>query len=196
MADVDPVRQDVPLPGTQFLSAVSEFLAQSIAGSVNFINYFQHSEKQFFLNGFYNVSQSFPQSAVDGMAVFEFNAQIIDVWMFNVIAGLSGTTELDILIADSSGGSFTSIFTTTPKISYQAGNYAWVGAVNPSLIGPNYSPSPSYSPPSNTTQPVLNASITNAIPAWSAIRCDLIQAQGGGTSGPQNCGILVHYRPF
>lgn len=191
MADVTPARLNVPLPGTQFRAAVSEFIAQAMAGSVNFINYFQHSEKQFFLNGDYSVVAT-PQTGVDGLAVFEFDAQIIDVWMFNLVAGSAGTTELDIKLATASGGSFSSIFTTTPKIAFNAGNNAWVGAVNPSIIGPLYNPSPAYSPPAHTTQPVLDGSITNAIPAWSAIRCDLISTQ----TNPENCGILVHYRPI
>jgi hypothetical protein len=193
MADVNPTRQNIPLPGTQFLAAVSEYIAQSMAGSVNFQNYFAHEEKQFFLNGQYNVGQTLPQLGVDGLAVFEFDAQIIDVWLFNLVAGSSGSTEIDIKVANTSGGSFSSIFTTKPAISYLAGNDAWVGSVDPSLIGPEYSPSPPYSPPSNTTQGVLDGSITNLIPAWSAIRCDLTAVQGGV---PENCGILVHYRPI
>lgn len=192
MADVDPVRQNIPLPGTQFLGAVSEFIAQSMAGSVNFQNYFAHECKAFFMNGLYNVGQTLPQTGVDGLQIFEFNAQIIDVWAFNLVAGSSGSTTFDIKVATSSGGSFSSIFTTKPSISYLAGNNAYVGAVNPSLIGPEYSPSPSYSAPSNTTQAVLDSSVTNAIAAWSAIRCDFTAVQGGS---PENCGVLVHYRP-
>lgn len=190
MADVLPIRQTIPIPGSQYLSAVSENLVQSVAGLNNFLAYFQHSEKQFFLNGGYSLVAA-PQTGVDGLAVFEFNAQIIDVWMFNMTAGTSGTTTLDCLVATSSGGTFSSIFTTTPSISYQAGNNVWVGAVNPTLIGNQYSPSPSYAAPANTTQPVLNATITNSIAAWSAIRVDMLAAQAGG----QNCGLLVHYRP-
>lgn len=190
MSDVTPARQNIPLPGTQFLGAVSEFIAQSMSGSMNFINYFQHSEKQFFLNGPYSVVTT-PQIGSDGLAVFEFNATIIDVWMFNLVAGTSGTTELDVKVATASGGAFTSIFTTTPKISFLAGNDTWVGAVDPSLIGPSYSPFPAYVPPANTTQPVLNGAITNAIAAWSAIRVSLL----GSQVDAENTGVLIHYRP-
>lgn len=191
MADIEPQRVNVPLPGAQFKAAVSEFIAQAMGGSLNFINYFQHSEKQFFLNGDYSVVAGV-QLGVDGLAVFEFDAQIIDVWMFNLVAGSSGTTQLDLKIATTSGGTFTSIFTTKPAISSAAGSNVWVGAVDPSIIGPLYSPSPPYSPPAGTTQPVLDSSLTNAIPAWTAIRLDILTKQNHG----ENCGILVHYRPI
>jgi hypothetical protein len=192
MADITPVRQNIPLPGSQFLAAVSEYFAQSAGGSVNFQNYFAHEIKEFFLNGPYNVGQSLPQVGVDGLAVFEFNAQIVDVWLFNLVAGSSGNTSIDLKLATSPGGSFSSIFTTPPVINFAAGNNVWVGSVNPSLVGSLYSPSPPYSPPANTTQGVLNSGLTNLVPAWSALRCDLLSVQGGS---PQNCGILVHYRP-
>lgn len=190
MADITPARVTIPLPGSQFLSAVSENLIQSLGGMNNFLAYFAHQTKQFFLNGQYSLV-TVPQTGSDGLVVFEFNAQIIDVWAFNMTAGTSGSTTLDCLVATTPGGSFTSIFTTQPSISYLAGNNTWVGAVNPSLIGSSYSPSPAYSAPVNTTPPVLNSSVTNTIAAWSAMRVDLIAAQAGG----QNCGLLVHFRP-
>lgn len=189
MSDLPPSRINSQEQGVQFLGAVSEDLLQTLAGAQNFNNYFTYSTKSFFLNGDYSTAAP-PFVNADGFQVFEFDCQIIDVWMFNLTAGSSGTTELDIKIANSSGGSFTSIFTTTPKIAFNAGNYAWVGAVNPSLIGSQYNPSPSYVAPTNTTAPVLNASITNVIPRWSGIRCDMIQSQ----ANPAGCGLLVHFR--
>lgn len=192
MADITPLRVNLPLPGTQFRSAVSEFLIQSLGESINFINYFQHSEKQFFINGPYGtVVTSFPVAAVDGLVVWNFNAQLISAWMFNIVAGSSGTTELDIKVATSSGGSFSSIFTTTPKIQSTAGNNAWVGNPTQISVGGSYTP-PSYTAPAHTTAPVFNTSITNSIAAYSAMRLDLISAQ----SGAENTGILLHYRPI
>jgi hypothetical protein len=200
MSDIVPLRSNIQLQSTQFRSAVSEYLAQSLGQMNNFISYFQHSEKQFFLNGDYSLVST-PQTESDGLVVFEFNAQIIDVWLFNYVAGSAGTTQVDILVSQTAAsanggsgtasGSWTSIFTTKPSISFNASHPAWVGAVSPSLIGSQYSPSPSYSPPSNTVQPVLNASVTNLIPRWTAMRLDLITSQ----THPQNCGALVHYRP-
>jgi len=188
MADVTPSRINLPLPGTQFRAAVSEYIAQTLAGAVNFQNYFAYAQKEFFINGNYSVVTA-PQYGVDGLAVFEFDAQIIDVWMFNLVAGTAGTTELDIQIATSPGGSFTSIFTTTPKISYTAGDNVWVGAPTSATIGPAFT-YPAYSPPSGTTAPVLNAGVTTLIPAFTAVRLDILSSQ----TNPQNAGILLHYR--
>ena len=189
--DISPLRSNIPLPGAQFRAAVSEYLAQSLGGTMNFINYFQHSEKQFFLNGPYSFSPVVPETGVDGAAVFEFNAQIIDVWMFNLLAGSSGSIQLDLQLFSSPGGTGNSIFTQQPAISYLAGNNCWVGCPNPALIGNQYSPGP-YTPPLNTTPPILNSSLTNFIAAGSLITCNLQSVQQGG----QNAGILVHYRPI
>lgn len=173
---ITPSRNDIYIEGAQFRSAISEDLVQRVGSSINFINAYQYSEKQFFINGLYGTATT-PVLGVDGLAVFEFDAYIIDAWMFNITAGSAGTTELDLKIATTSGGAFTSIFSTTPKISYTSGNSVWVG-----------SPSGAYTPPTGTTQPVF---ATRNVSAYSAIRLDLLQKQTGG----QNCGIIIHYRP-
>lgn len=190
MSDLIPVRNNVQTQGAQFLSAVSENLIQTMAGASNFNNYFNYGQKDFFFNGFYSTAPSYPQYGVDGFEFTEFPTQIIDVWLFGQIAGSSGTTEVDIQVTPTSGGSWTSIFTTTPKISYLAGNDAFVGSVNPSIIGQQYTPSPPYVVPTNVTQGVLNAAVTTRIAAWSAMRCVLVQAQTGASNG----GCIIHYR--
>jgi hypothetical protein len=175
MADMVPaVRRIHYLPGNRFRGAVSEFFAQRLAGAQNFINLYQHSEKQFFLNGRYNIAGT-PQLGVDGLVVFEFNAEIINAWMFNLVAGSGGTTELDAKIATVSGGAFSSIFTTTPKITSAAGANIWAGKDSGAQTG--------------VTNPVL---ATTEIVAGTAMRFDLLQAQ---TGNPENCGLLIHYRP-
>jgi hypothetical protein len=187
---VTPSRTLVYTPGAQFRSAVSEELIQRISGLQNFISLYQHSEKQFFLNGPYDIKTP-PQTALDGLTIFEFDATIIDVWMFNLVAGSSGTTELDIKMATTSGGTFTSIFSTTPKITSAAGNNAWVG--NPS-VWTTGSPvqDGTYTVPTGCTRPVLTGGgQTLDVNKRSALRVDILQAQTGG----QNCGLLVHYIP-
>ena len=192
MADVIPVRNNIPIPAVQFLAAVSENLAQTLAAESNFINYFQLDEKRFVCNGNYGGAVT-PFLAVDGISPFEFNSQIIDAWLVIRTAGTAGSTSIDVQLATTPGGSFTSIFTTIPSISWQAGDYTWVGSVNPSLVGPQYNPMPAYSAPANTTAGILNTTITNAIPAWSAIRADLISVQ---TGNPFTCEMVVRYRPI
>lgn len=191
MADVPPIRQNIPIPAVQFTAAVSENLAQSLAGENNFINYFQIMDKRFNFNGTYG-GVPLPVTAADGLDVFEFNAQIIDVWLFVRAGGTSGNTTIDIELQTYPSGTWTSIFTTLPSINFAAGSYVWVGNPDPTLVGPAYTPTP-YVPPGNTTQPVLNAGVVAAIPAWSAIRCNLTSAQGGV---PDGCGVLLRYRPI
>jgi hypothetical protein len=174
---VTPARKLIYTIGAQFRSAVSEELIQRLAGVSNFINLYQHSEKQFFINGAYP-NAPYPVTGVDGLAVFEFDAEIIDVWMFNMVAGAGGQTELDLKVSPTPGSPFVSIFSTTPKISSLAGNQVWVGA-----------PGGAYVPPANTTAPVIS---TVNVDAGSAIRLDLLDSQGPGA---ENCGLIVHYRP-
>lgn len=187
---VTPTRTLVYTPGAQFRSAVSEDLIQRIAGLQNFISLYQHSEKQFFLNGPYDIVTP-PLTALDGLTVFEFDATIIDVWMFNIVAGSAGTTELDIKMATTSGGAFSSIFSTTPKITSAAGNNAWVG--NPSVWTTGTAvQDATYTVPTGCTRPVLSGGgQTLNVDKHSALRLDILQAQTGG----QNCGLLVHYIP-
>ncbi len=194
MADVPPVRQNIPLPATQFTAAVSENLAQSLAQENNFINYFQTMSKRFNFNGPYG-SVPLPIAAADGTENFEFNIQILDVWLVDRIGGTSGFNEIDIEYAATPAGPWTSIFTTTPRVSFNAaavvpGSYVWVGNPDPTIVGPAYTPTP-YVPPANTRQPVLNRSITDFISAWGAIRCNLTVAQGGS---PDGLNVVVHSR--
>ena len=105
-----------------------------------------------------------------------FNAEIIKVISYNMVAGTSGTTELDIKRATSSGGSFTSIFAITPKFSSAAASNVWTdeGTVIPTQPG--------------VTKPVLTSVNLNAN---DALRFDIITAMPDA----QNCGILIMYRP-
>ena len=160
---------------TDYKSAASEAFVKKLGKSVNFINTNQYDTKDFFLNGRYNIA-TMPQTAVDGLYIFPYDVEIFNAYAFNIVAGSSGTTELDIKRLTASGGTGTSIFSTTPKIAYTAGDNAYVG-VGETGTG--------------LTAPILSSSPFN-ISAGDAIYCDIIQAQGGN---PENCGILVYFRP-
>ena len=163
--------QDVEI---KYKSAVSESTWYKIAGMINFIGHRVHQEKQFFLNGPYWVIAD-PQLGLDGLASFEFDCEIFNVIMFNLVAGSTGTTELDLKLATSPGGTFTSIFSTTPKISWTAVNNAYI-AVGGTLTG--------------ATAPVLTGAAAT-VAAGSVLRLDKIQSMPDA----QNCGLIVHYRP-
>lgn len=174
MAIVPPVRKNVELPETVFRAAVSESTAQKLGASINFINAYQHSEKQWFVNGQYNLL-TIPFTAIDGLVLMEFNAEIIDAFLFVRAAGSSGSTEMDVQYATTPGGAFTSIFSTKPAINYAAGDYAWT------YVGAAFS---------NTTAPVLSTSLLNA---KMVLRANITSAQSGTTA--KGCGLVLHYRP-
>lgn len=173
MTDLASVRKMIQLEESQFRFGVSESFAQKIGKSINFINERQHSEKQFFANGrFARVAD--PKLGVDGLVFVQFDIEIIKVYAFQMVAGSSGTTELDIKYATASGGSFASIFSTTPKFQNGSVDNSWI-ADGGTLA--------------NAVAPVLSST---DIDAGSALRFDIITSQGGN---PENCGIVLHYRP-
>ena len=173
MSDIPPLRLNVQLEETQFRAAVSESTMQKLGGSVNFINDYQHDTKRFEINGRYPLLTT-PFNAIDGLDIVLYDMEIIGAAMFVRQAGTGSTTELDLKYATTPGGSFTSIFSTTPKISYLAGDFSWC------YVGSAFA---------NTTAPVL--SITD-LAAGNAMRCDLIGSQSGDARG---CGLIIFHRP-
>jgi hypothetical protein len=176
MADITRLKRNIQVEETDFRSAVSESVLQKVGGSVNFINDRQYDTKGFFLNGKYGTA-TVPMTAIDGLYVFPFDAEIFNVYMFNIVAGSGGTTELDIKRLTDSGGSPTSIFSTTPKIASTAGARAYVG-VGESGAG--------------LTAPVLSGGAPFDVNAGDAVYVDLIQKQ---TGDPENCGVILYLMP-
>ena len=184
MSDLNPTRSIVQLQGTEFRSGVSESLMQSIGGNGNFNSYFQTIDLSFKLNGIIGgVSTPFIFDVLDPQP---FNLQIIDAWMAIRTTGTSGTTTMDCLVSPAPGSGFVSIFTTKPSIAYNAVSPCWLGVVNPGLVGPAYAPG-TYTPPANTTRPVLNPSVVNSIPAWSALQVELTAV----APGSQNVSLTL-----
>lgn len=175
MADISPERKNIQVEEIAFRAAVSEAAGYRMGAAINFINQRQHSEKQFFLNGRYGIVSP-PTLGVDGLIVFEFDAIIFNVIMFNLVKGSGGTTELDLKKCSTPGGSFASIFGVTPKISSAAANNVWIG-IGGSVTG--------------CTAPVFDTG-ANLVNAGDALRCDVLGVQSGN---PENCGLIVHYRP-
>lgn len=162
---------------TKYRAAVSEATAQKMGKMMNFIGHRSHEIKEFFINGRYGGASA--QNGLDGLAIFQFDAEIFNIYIFGNVQGSGGTTELDIKHASDPGGAFTSIFSTTPKITSSASNFSWIG------IGDTVS---------GCTAPVLTSSPDSyEVSAGDAIRIDLISAQTGNA---ENCGIIVHYRPI
>jgi hypothetical protein len=176
MTDLTNIRRMIQVEETQFRAPLSENTMQKIGQGINFINTVQHSEKQFFLNGKYgNSALNPPLYGVDGMTFFQYDAEIIDVWMFIHTNGTSGTTELDVKRSTDNGATWNTIFSTTPKILSAAGSWVFmhIGSSFPNIVAP-----------------VLTSANVNA---GDALRLDLIQAQVG--DNVETCGIVIHYRP-
>lgn len=125
---------------------------------------------RFTINGNYG-SVTVPATYVDGFFISSESIIIKQIIMFNQAAGTSGTTELDIKIKPQGSGIWASIFSTTPQILSGAGSDVWVGA---GQVIPN------------TVAPVLSLPLT--IPAYTAMRFDIIQKQAGN---PTDCGLIL-----
>lgn len=158
-------------------ASVSEATWRKIAGMINFLGHRTHQEKNFMINGRYADFQGlYPIDAVDGMAFFEFDAEIFNVWVYNTLPGSSGTTELDLKIKPKASGVFTSIFSTTPKIgpTAPADTFFEIGDVATGI-----------------TAPVLNGGTPYNVNRGDAIRLDLISAM----TEAEHCGVVIHFRP-
>lgn len=124
------------------------------------------------LNG--NYGNSAPINNVDGLWVAPADIRITNVYIYQDEAGSGGTTEIDLKVKPFGSGAFTSIFTTTPKVTSAAGSDEWCG-IGDVVTG--------------FTAPVLT-SAPFVVPAKSAIRMDLITAQ---TGSPAGVGVVVEY---
>lgn len=174
MAEIPSVRKFIDQLEVKYQAAVSEATWTKIGGMLNFLGRRVHQEKLFPLDGPYWVITD-PQYQASTMAIFEFDAEIFNVWVYNIIAGSSGVTELDCRVKPKNSGAYTSIFATRPQIGYNAGNDVWLG------VGDSVS---------NCTAPVLTSNPLQ-VNQGDGIIVDKISSQVGG----ENAGLIVHFRP-
>lgn len=152
----------------------------ALGSMCNFLNLRHIERKQFNINSVYGagVVGAFPLLAIDGYEPFEFDAEIVNIWVFNRQGGTSGTTEFDIKWKAKGSAAWQSIFAgaggVTPKITSSAANHQGCG------IG--------------DTVPGFTAAapVKTQFDAGDAIRLDLISAMGGN---PDGAYVIVTYRP-
>lgn len=173
MADLADERKLIQIEETRFRFAVSESWAQKIGKAINFILNREHKSRRWDINGIYS-GITLPYNGIDGYEDVHKDIEILDVFMFIQTAGSGGTTEIDIQKASAPGGAWTSIFSTTPKITSAAGSGTWV-RIGGSGVG--------------LTAPILSSA---NLSAGDVLRCNLVQAQSGS---PNGTGIVLHYRP-
>lgn len=183
MAAVPDQRIILQAEETKYRAAVSEALLSRVAGVTNFISNRQYDSRGFFLNGPYSLVGA--QSGVDGTWVVLKDVEIIGCAMFNLVAGSSGTTTLDVhrFTASNTPSGGLSIFTTRPAIASSAGNNAFVAR--------DFSTSTTLENPAGTTLPVLVGGGTFNLNAGDMLTLD----KDGSQVGAQNCGLILYYRP-
>lgn len=180
MPVIAPIRKNIFEEDVRFRASVSEAVGNKIGSSVNFINERQYDVKNFFINGNYSIMSTYPQLSVDGRCWFQNDAFITGILVYSDIKGLAGTTELDIKKSSDGGATWASIFSTTPKFNTTTNNFShcvvdYVGTTSITPVG--------------WTAPIL---VTNNFNAGDVLRVDIITTM---TVSPQNCGILLHFRP-
>lgn len=128
----------------------------------------------FELNGNYG-SLSLPSNQIDGLRFFNFNAAIINAWAWIKSPGASGTTIVDIKYASAPGGSFASIFSTTPKFASTASASSYTDSTGV------------VSPGTGVTAGVLS---TTSVAAGGALRMDIT----GAMVNPDSIGVTILYK--
>lgn len=130
---------------------------------------------QWQLNGNYaNVGAA---TEIDGYLFFPVNATITAIWIYNAVAGTGGTTEIDILKASAPAGAFSTILTTTGKITSAAAAGVWTD--NGSIVAAQ----------TGVTKPVMSSA---NVSAGDALRFDTISTM---TGSPRDCGVVIQYVP-
>lgn len=123
MADITPQRENIDEELANFNSALSEAFFFLLGGAINFINDRQYDTWSFFLNGRYDKAAG--TTGLEGLHVFQFDAEIIGISFGNLVSGSSGTTTLDIHKIDGGGTDQGSIFTTKASIASTSSNNAY-----------------------------------------------------------------------
>ena len=178
MADVTPARSNLLVEEVSYRSAVSEALLTKTGGAVNFINDRQHLLYQFNINGPYTAGGG--QTGIDGGFGCLFDIEITGMMVFSLVAGSGGTTAMDIHRFTSSGTDTGTIFSTPPSITSAAGNNAY--AIRDLVTPQDFTATGITLPSFNVTD----------LDAGDFLRFDLDTAM---TGDPENCGLVLYYRP-
>jgi len=118
---VTPARNNIYIEGSQFRNAISEDLMQRFGASINFINAYQYYQFYFGMMGPYGGSTvTFPYNGMGTEEIFNYDATIVNIWIYSGTAGTSGPTEIDIKYAPKNSSSYTTIFSTKPNVTNSA----------------------------------------------------------------------------
>jgi len=138
MSDIADRKYLIQQEETKFQAAVSESVMSRVGAVNNFIVNRENSQHDFNLNGAYNIFAP-PFYFGDGYITYPWPFEIVDVLLFTgETIGTSGTTEVDLKWKPEIGGTYQSIFSTTPKFDTTAAinDFTRQGKVSTGFIAP------------------------------------------------------------
>ena len=165
MTDLSPARKQIQVEETKDQAAASQATMSRVGQGINFINTRHSYQHDWHLNGPYNIIPA-PQFGIDGLITYAFNFELLDFMLIvGSLNGTSGTTEIDIKWRPENGVTWTSIFSVTPKFTWEALPFDTIrtGQVV-----------------ANMTAPVLDKTIFDA---YDQLRLDVIQEVDGSIEG-------------
>jgi len=114
MSDIAAERKMIQEGETKPQAAVTESVMFRVGGSINFINTKHYYIKEYCINGRYN--KIVPNLSVDGFFTYPWHFEILDIVLkLGDLVGSGGLSEIDLKWKPEVGGSWQSIFSTTPK---------------------------------------------------------------------------------
>lgn len=165
MTDLSPARKQIQVEETKDQAAVSQSTMSRVGQGINFINTRHSYQHDWHLNGPYNIILA-PQFGIDGLITYAFDFEVLDFMLIvGSLNGNAGLTEVDIKWRPENGLTWQSIFSVTPKFTYQALPF------NTIRVGQTVA---------NMTAPVLNKT---QFDAYDQLRLDVIQEVGGTIEG-------------
>lgn len=174
MSDIPSERKMIQIEETKPQAAVTESVMSRVGAGINFINKAHFYVKEFCLNGKYNITV--PNLSVDGAFTYPFAFEIVEIVVkAGSVIGSSGTTEVDLKWKQEVGGSYVSIFSTTPKWTPSA------AADSSVRIGVTRT---------GWTAPVLSKT---QFAAYDLIKLDLLQAITGDVN---TFSLTIYTRPI
>lgn len=114
MADIVAERKMIQQEETKPQAAVTESVMSRVGAGINFINTKHYYIKEYCVNGKYNII--LPNLSIDGFFTYPWAFEISDLILkLGSATGDGGLSEIDLKWKPEVGGTWQSIFATTPK---------------------------------------------------------------------------------
>jgi hypothetical protein len=175
VADIPYLRRNVKEEEIRYRASISESTFYKIGGSVNFINTYQYFQFYFGMMGPYSFLST-PFNGVGTIEVFDYDAEIVQIWVTSMTSG-SGTTQVDIKKAALNSSSYSTIFSTKPSVSSSTPSDSVFDMNGEATL------------PSGCVRPVLVSANFNA---GDKLRLDVDSVMG---SGARDLQIQIFWRP-